>query len=68
MGVYESFRTQVEEKSGEWVEYAGQFKTWHSAQSVANQLRRRFPSLEFKCEKGVIRARTKQEVASDDAA
>lgn len=59
MGQYERLRVLAEEAAGEWVEYQQEFKTWHSAQSVANQLRHRFTGLEIKCVKGVIRARVR---------
>lgn len=61
MGLYETYRTQVEEAGGNWVEYPGQFKNRHSASSAANQLRHRWPHLEIQARQGVIRARVRGE-------
>lgn len=45
---------------GSWVTYESDLKNPHSAASLANQMRKRFPDLEIKSSKGVITARVRE--------
>jgi len=63
---WEGFRESVETASGEWVIYDANCKNAHSAQSLASQLRKRFPHLEIRTNAGVIRGRLRE--VSNDAA